>query len=237
MCERSDALQAPLGASGPASGWVMPVRPRRERSQGLAEPRLDAVRRGRKPSRTCRHSPPPAAPRRIAAPPPHRVAESPNLIYAHDMNEQPSPQWTTRLLGGFALLVLALAVGFAVRGALHPPGKRPPVIIEEPAGDEDPLARAERLAAVDSSQKTTWVDEIPDLDVSMLTPAQQGLFIRFANAQSCTCGCGFTLAACRRYDSLCDVSLPRVERLRDSVAAGFLTRAEGLRERPVSVTP
>jgi hypothetical protein len=84
-------------------------------------------------------------------------------------------------------------------------------------GEETPATRAARLAAVDSSQKRAWVGEIPGLDVSMLTPAEEKQFIRFANAQSCTCGCGFTLAACRRYDAQCDISLPLIEQLRDSL--------------------
>ena len=146
------------------------------------------------------------------------------------MNDSRTPRTSHRVLSLLLLIVLALAVGFAVRAALHPTQKRAPLVIEEGAGEESPNARAERLAAVDSSEKTTWVDEIPEFDVSMLTPPQRRLFIRYANAQSCTCGCGFTLAACRRYDAQCDISLPRVERLRDSVAAGLLTRAEGLRE-------
>lgn len=152
------------------------------------------------------------------------------------MNDTPSPRTPQRVLGLALLIVLAVAVGFAVRAALHPAPRKAPVVIEEDAGEETPEARAERLAAVDSSEKTAWVDEIPEFDVSMLTPPQQRLFIRFANAQSCTCGCGFTLAACRRYDSECDVSLPRVVRLRDSVAAGLLTRADGLREPPAAAS-
>jgi len=152
------------------------------------------------------------------------------------MNDPHKPRASHRVLGLLLLIVLAVAVGFAVRAALYPAPKRAPLVIEEGAGEESPTARLERLAAVDSSQKTTWVDEIPEFDVSMLTPPQRRLLIRYANAQSCTCGCGFTLAACRRYDSQCDVSLPRVERLRDSVAAGLLTRAEGLREPPARPT-
>ncbi len=142
---------------------------------------------------------------------------------------------STRVLGTVAFLILAVAVVFAVRGSLHSPGVRPrqPVVIEQEAPGENGTARAERLAAVDSSEKTAWVDEIPSLDMNMLTPTRREVFLRFANAQSCTCGCGFTLAACRRYDTECEVSLPRLERLRDSVSAGLLTQANGLRERPV----
>lgn len=153
------------------------------------------------------------------------------------MIEKPATSPAPRILATLGLAVLVLAVVFAVRGALHPSPKRPPVVVEEDYALEPAVARAERLAAVDSSEKTTWVDVIPGLDVAMLSPVQHERFIRFANAQSCTCGCGFTLAACRRYDSLCDVSLPRVERLRDSVAAGHLTNVEGLRAPPSGRAP
>ncbi len=151
------------------------------------------------------------------------------------MTEPARRTFPLRLLGGIAFLLLAVAVVFAVRGSLQSSGVRPkpPAVIEQEGTEESGTARAQRLAAVDSSEKTAWVDEIPSLDMSMFTPTRREVFLRFANAQSCTCGCGFTLAACRRFDTECEVSLPRLERLRDSVSAGLLTQANGLRERPV----
>ncbi|MEO5987953.1 MAG: hypothetical protein ABIU54_10160 [Candidatus Eisenbacteria bacterium] len=151
------------------------------------------------------------------------------------MTEPARRRFPLRLLAGFAFLVFAVAVVFALRGSLQSSGARakPLAAIGGEATEEDGMARAERLAALDSSEKTAWLDEVPGVDVSMFTPARREVFVRFANAQSCTCGCGFTLAACRRYDSECEVSLPRLERLRDSVAAGLLAHANGLRKRPV----
>lgn len=156
--------------------------------------------------------------------------------YARAMTEPPRRTLASWLLGAVTCLVLAVAVIFAVRGSLQSPGVRPPprMIAEEDAAQEDGITRAERLAAVDSSEKTTWVDDIPGIELILLPSARREVFIRFANAQSCTCGCGFTLAACRRFDSACEVSLPRLERLRDSVAAGLATRVDGLRERPIA---
>src|SRR5204862_1231892 len=56
-----------------------------------------------------------------------------------------------------------------------------------------------------------WTDDARGVDLSVLTPAKREIFLRFANAERCTCGCGYTLAACRAYDLTCPVSLPRSE--------------------------
>lgn len=141
---------------------------------------------------------------------------------------------------GFRRLVVMLAgiaviavIAFLLRHSPRPGDSGPPpraTLGEE--GPEDSVQRAMRLAGVDSTKKNEWVDEIPGADVSGLTPAQAAVFIRFANAERCTCGCGFTLAACRRFDSTCDVSGPRVSALLDSVARGLVSDARGLRKRP-----
>ena len=86
---------------------------------------------------------------------------------------------------------------------------------------------------VDSTElKSRWTDDARGVDLSVLTPAKREIFLRFANAERCTCGCGYTLAACRAYDLTCPVSLPRVESLLDSVRSGRISSARGLRERP-----
>ena len=161
------------------------------------------------------------------------------------MPDTPSTSWLTRLFAGLAVAVLLAAVIYAIRGA-HPASHKaalptPPLatsgaqVLEPPTGEETLAERATRLAAVDSTEKTAWLDEIPALELGMLSPQQREVFLRHANSRRCSCGCGFTLAACRRYDSECDVSLPRITALRDSVAAGQIRGAQGLRERPLSV--
>jgi len=97
---------------------------------------------------------------------------------------------------------------------------------------EDVVARALRLAAIDTTKKKQWVDDIPDLELDTLSPAARNVFLRIANGRRCRCGCGFTLAGCRRFDSECDVSGPRAKALFDSVRAGLVTSAEGFPERP-----
>ena len=129
-----------------------------------------------------------------------------------------------------ALVVVAAAL--LLSQAAHPPARRRAVVIEGGEPGENDVARALRLAGVDSTKKNEWVEAVPGIDEAGLSPEQRELFVRFANAERCTCGCGFTLAACRRFDSSCEVSLPRVEALLDSVRRGLLADASGLRERP-----
>ena len=93
-------------------------------------------------------------------------------------------------------------------------------------------------AVTDSAAiKTGWRDDVRGIDLDAMTAEQRTLMLRHANTQGCTCGCGFTLAACRTYDLTCPVSLPRVEALRDSIVARHITSARGLRESPTSAHP
>jgi hypothetical protein len=129
--------------------------------------------------------------------------------------------------------VLAAVAVLAAGGAWFALRRQPaPAPVVQAAGEETPAMRAARLGAIDSTQKRAWVDAIPDLDLSRMSPAQRELFLRVANTRDCTCGCGFTLAACRRFDSECDVSGPRAAALAESVAAGLVRDTGGLRRRP-----
>lgn len=100
------------------------------------------------------------------------------------------------------------------------------------SGTERMIAEALEPATIDSTEiKTGWRDDVPGIDLAALEPAAREVFLRHANSRMCTCGCGFTLAACRTYDPTCPVSLPRVEALRDSVQQGLIASARGLRKR------
>ena len=144
----------------------------------------------------------------------------------------------TRVAAVLGVVLLLAGVAIAFRGALHLPARAAPpqpddVAVVEGADGEDVVKRALRLAAIDSTKKSEWVESVPGIDDSRLTARQRETFIRFANAERCTCDCGFTLAACRAFDSSCEVSLPRVQALFDSVVAHRLEVPAGLRERPV----
>jgi len=107
--------------------------------------------------------------------------------------------------------------------------------MQEP-GDEVVDQALLQIPGVDSSFiKTRWMDVVLGPDVSDFDAVKLEIFLRHANARSCTCGCGYTLAACRTYDPSCPVSGPIVEALTDSVRAGHLRSADGLRTRPEGV--
>ena len=122
-----------------------------------------------------------------------------------------------------ALVALALGLGTA---ALQwrkpgPAGGVAPGDVAAPSDTgEDVIRQAleQTASGVDSTAlKRGWVNDVRGLDVSDLLPDEVETLVRFTNARDCTCGCGFTLAACRAWDLTCPVSLPRVEALRDSI--------------------
>lgn len=144
-----------------------------------------------------------------------------------------------------ALVILAVGIGVAVWQSrpVRVPAARPtaegPTTGVEPG--EQVIEQALRQAPPDQGPRTPidstafkqrWLDEVRGVDVTGLDPTRLELFVRFANAQRCTCGCGYTLAGCRASDMTCDVSGPRLAALLDSIRAGHITSARGIRERP-----
>lgn len=69
--------------------------------------------------------------------------------------------------------------------------------------------------------------ELPGVDLSRLTPAQKAKALHQFNAESCTCGCQYTLAQCRIWDRNCNVSKEATAKI---VAA--LTGAAPAPEKP-----
>jgi thiol-disulfide isomerase/thioredoxin len=55
--------------------------------------------------------------------------------------------------------------------------------------------------------------ELPGVDLSKLTPEQKTVALHKFNAESCTCGCQFTLAQCRIYDRGCQVSQAAIAKI------------------------
>jgi thiol-disulfide isomerase/thioredoxin len=55
--------------------------------------------------------------------------------------------------------------------------------------------------------------ELPGVDLSKLTPEQKKVVLHRFNADTCTCGCKFTLAQCRIWDSACAVSKAATEKI------------------------
>jgi hypothetical protein len=50
---------------------------------------------------------------------------------------------------------------------------------------------------------------LPGVDTSKLTPEQRMAALHKLNAQTCDCGCRYTLAQCRIYDPACNISKER----------------------------
>jgi thiol-disulfide isomerase/thioredoxin len=55
--------------------------------------------------------------------------------------------------------------------------------------------------------------ELPGVNLSRLTPRQKQAALHKFNAESCTCGCDFTLAQCRIYDRNCAISKARTAKI------------------------
>lgn len=86
---------------------------------------------------------------------------------------------------------------------------------------------------VDSAEiKARWQDEVRGVELDGLDEAQRELFVRFANAGMCTCGCGYTLAGCKASDMSCEASGARLDVMLDSIRTGKIRSAKGIRERP-----
>ena len=151
------------------------------------------------------------------------------------MADAPTPRSLTRLIGVLAVLLLLAGIAVAAwqwRASLPGHSPVPAPVAGEPQGDRA-IDQALALAQLDSTAiKSRWVDDVSGFELADLPRAKRELFLRFANAERCTCGCGYTLAGCRASDMSCDVSGGRLDALLDSVRSGKLVKASGIRERP-----
>ena len=62
--------------------------------------------------------------------------------------------------------------------------------------------------------------ELPGVDMSSLTSAQKTVALRRMNEETCTCGCKYTLAQCRIFDSACHISKERTGKIVEESASG-----------------
>jgi thiol-disulfide isomerase/thioredoxin len=61
--------------------------------------------------------------------------------------------------------------------------------------------------------------ELPDVDFKGLSAAQKREALKRMNSESCTCGCGLTVAECRVNDTDCDISKAMAAKIVKDVAA------------------
>ena len=72
---------------------------------------------------------------------------------------------------------------------------------------------------------------LPGVDTSALTPEQRNAALHKFNAESCSCGCKFTLAQCRIYDPNCQMSKDRTAAIVKEVSS---PQEKGTPEAPAS---
>jgi len=61
--------------------------------------------------------------------------------------------------------------------------------------------------------------QLPGVNLSKLTPEQKTVAFHKFNAESCTCGCNFTLAQCRIYDRNCQTSKAAITKILAAIIA------------------
>jgi thiol-disulfide isomerase/thioredoxin len=72
-----------------------------------------------------------------------------------------------------------------------------------------------RTMIVNAAQAT----RIPGISLEKLSPTIRTAILQRLNADTCTCGCGLTLAACRINDPKCGISLPKAQQVVTEVCA------------------
>jgi len=83
-------------------------------------------------------------------------------------------------------------------------------------------AVVERIEATDDQKKlikdAAQATKIPGVDLDALSPTARAAALKKLNSDTCTCGCGLTLAACRINDPGCNISLPLAKKIVEEVA-------------------
>ena len=87
-------------------------------------------------------------------------------------------------------------------------GLEPTVVVERVEDETKALIR-------NAAQAT----RIPGVDLDKLSPAARAECLKRLNEETCTCGCGLTLAACRINDPGCNISLPIAQKIAAEAAA------------------
>jgi thiol-disulfide isomerase/thioredoxin len=79
---------------------------------------------------------------------------------------------------------------------------------------------------------------LPGVDMSKLSPEQRDAALHKFNAESCTCGCKFTLAQCRIYDAACQSSQKRTSEIVKELSTQESKQpAKGAEKEPAAASP
>jgi thiol-disulfide isomerase/thioredoxin len=116
------------------------------------------------------------------------------------------------LYGGIAALPTSFVIDPVGRIVQKHEGLRDPVLYETEIRAQlgMPIGNVKVETFEDTGQiflkNAERASELPGIDLSKLTPEQKTVALHKFNAQTCTCGCAFTLAQCRIYDRNCQIS-------------------------------
>ncbi len=75
---------------------------------------------------------------------------------------------------------------------------------------------------------------LPGVDLSKLTPEQKAAALHKFNAESCTCGCQYTLAQCRIWDRNCNVSKEATAKIIADLSSPHTSRDKTAPVKPAS---
>jgi thiol-disulfide isomerase/thioredoxin len=78
---------------------------------------------------------------------------------------------------------------------------------------------------------------LPGVNTEGLTPEQRAVALHKFNAETCSCGCQFTLAQCRIYDPACKISTVRTAAIVKEVSAGNANDKPEAAQSPASAGP
>lgn len=79
---------------------------------------------------------------------------------------------------------------------------------------------------------------LPGVDMSKLSPEQRDAALHKFNAESCTCGCKYTLAQCRIYDAGCQISQRRTSEIIGKLSKeGTIQAPKDSEKMPAPVIP
>jgi thiol-disulfide isomerase/thioredoxin len=69
-------------------------------------------------------------------------------------------------------------------------------------------------------QHADRASELPGVNLAKLSAEQRAATLHKLNAETCSCGCKFTLAQCRIYDPACQISKARADKIVKEVSVG-----------------
>src|SRR5713101_5097213 len=114
--------------------------------------------------------------------------------------------------GGIAALPTSFVLDAEVRIVQKHEGLRDPLLYETEVRSllGLPIGNVKVETFEDTGQiflkNADRASELPGVDLSKLTPEQKISALHKFNAETCTCGCKYTLAQCRIYDRNCQIS-------------------------------